>query len=295
MGISKLPRSARPSPEPPASSYGLIEKEFASDDFQLLVVCIFLNKTKGDRAIPAARRLLLQYPKPEILANASYDEIKIYFRDLGLLRRASWLIELSKKWLIDPPQAGKIRKKMWGGSIQAESEVAHLQGVGLYASDAWRIFCKDNMYEKAGLKVMESEWKAVKPRDKKLRSYLIWRWAREGYDWDPETGVAIERSLEGSDCDLGMSCLAIDDSGGGGRLEQAHVSAYRASMALPKQVLEGAKLFSYDSKTQDVCQLEEVPVPLGCVLKGKAEGEPVATISDIATDGLMKRLADLGL
>ena len=92
------------------------------------------------------------------------------------------------------------------------------------------------MYEKAGMKVMESEWKSVKPKDKELRSYLTWRWAKDGYDWDPETGVAIERSLETGDCD-----------------------------------------------------------PLGSVLKGKAEGEPVATISDIATDGLMKSLADLGL
>ncbi|KFY64891.1 hypothetical protein V496_02947 [Pseudogymnoascus sp. VKM F-4515 (FW-2607)] len=32
MGISKLPLSARPSLEPSASSYGLIEEEFASDD-----------------------------------------------------------------------------------------------------------------------------------------------------------------------------------------------------------------------------------------------------------------------
>ncbi|KFY88246.1 hypothetical protein V498_06871 [Pseudogymnoascus sp. VKM F-4517 (FW-2822)] len=182
--------------------YGLIEDEFAGDDFQLLVVYIFLNKTKGDRAIPAARRLLLHYTKPEMLANASYDEIKMYFRDLGLLRRclAAHRIIQKKKWPIDPPQAGKIRKKMWGGSIQAESEVAHLQGGGLYASNAWRVLCKDNMYEKAGMKGTESEWKTVKPMDKKLRSYLIWRWARE-------TGVAIERSLEGSDCDLGMSCL----------------------------------------------------------------------------------------
>lgn len=182
---------------------------------------------------------------------------------------------------------------MWGGSIQAKSEAAHLKGVGLYASNAWRIFCKDNMYEKAGMKVMESEWKTVKPKDKELRSYLTWRWAKESYDWDPETGVAIERSLESGDCDLGMSCLTIDDSEGGRRLEQVRISAYGASMALSKQVLEGAKSFSYDSKTKEVCYLEEVPVPLGRVLKGEAEMEPLATILDIATDGLMKRLADL--
>jgi adenine-specific DNA glycosylase len=140
--------------------------------FQLLVVCIFLNKTKGDHAIPASRRLLSQYPKPEILANACYDDIKIFFQNIGLIRRARWLIQLSKEWLINPPQAGKIRKKLRNGSIQFESEVAHLHGVGPYANDAWRIFCKDKMYEKAGIKVLGSEWKTVKPKDKELRSYL---------------------------------------------------------------------------------------------------------------------------
>jgi hypothetical protein len=55
-------------------------------------------------------------------------------------------------------------------------------------------------------------------------------------------------------------------------------------MALPKQVLEGAKSVSYDSKTVEVCQLEEVPVPLGRVFKGKAEVKPLATISDILMD-----------
>ncbi|KFY67381.1 hypothetical protein V496_01572 [Pseudogymnoascus sp. VKM F-4515 (FW-2607)] len=274
MGISKLPPSARPSPEPSASSYGLIEEEFAGDDFQLLVVCIFLNKTKGERAIPAARRLLIQYPKPEILAKASYDDIKIYFQGLGLPRRARWIIELSKGWLIDPPQAEKIRTKVWKGSIQAQSEVAHLKGVGLYTSDAWRIFCKDNMFEKAGMKVIESEWKTVKPKDKELRSYLRWRWAKEGYDWDPATGVAIERSSEIGGCDRGMSCLTINDSKGDRRQEQVRMS---------------------DSKTSEVRYLEELPISFGRVLKVKGEGEPAVAISDIATDRLMKRLADLGL
>ncbi|KFY90076.1 hypothetical protein V498_06184 [Pseudogymnoascus sp. VKM F-4517 (FW-2822)] len=37
MGISKLPLSARPSLEPSASSYGLIEEEFASDDYANLL------------------------------------------------------------------------------------------------------------------------------------------------------------------------------------------------------------------------------------------------------------------
>jgi len=39
--------------------------------FQLLVVCGFLNRTKGDRAIPVACRFLDQYPTPEELSTAS--------------------------------------------------------------------------------------------------------------------------------------------------------------------------------------------------------------------------------
>lgn len=41
--------------------------------------------------------------------------------------------------------------------------------------------------------------------------------------------------------------------------------------------------------------MEELPIRLGPVLKGKAEGDPIATISDIATDELTGRLAELGL
>ena len=66
-------------------------------------------------------------------------------------------------------------------------------------------------------------------------------------------------------------------------------------MALQEQVLEGAKSSSYDSKTVEVCELEEVPVPPGSVFKWKAEVDPLATISDIATGRLVKRLASLGL
>ncbi|KFX96521.1 hypothetical protein O988_05269 [Pseudogymnoascus sp. VKM F-3808] len=195
MSISKFHPSARPSPEPSAPSYGLIEEEFAGDDFQLLVVCTFLNKTKGERAIAAARRLLIQYPKPEILAKASYDDIKIYFQNIGLLRRAS-----------------------------------------------------------------------------------------------------IERSSESVGCDRGMSCLTIDDTEEGRQLEQVYISGYGPNMmALREQVLEGEKSSSYYSKTVEVRELEEVPVPPGRAFKGKAEVDPLANISDTATDGLMERLAGLGL
>lgn len=39
--------------------------------------------------------------------------------------------------------------------------------------------------------------------------------AKEVYDQDPETSVAIKRSLERGDFNLGMSCLTVDDLEGG--------------------------------------------------------------------------------
>jgi hypothetical protein len=73
--------------------------------FHLLVVCIFLNKTRGDVAIPKARALFRQYSTPEILAIANSDEIKPYFKGLGLPARAQRLIDLANAWLKNPPKS----------------------------------------------------------------------------------------------------------------------------------------------------------------------------------------------
>jgi hypothetical protein len=143
--------------------------------FQLLIVCIFLNKTRGTHAIPAAKRFLEQFPDPKGLAAAKYDETEQYFENLGLFRRAQWVIDLAKRWLLQPPKAGVFHAKKYNGNIQFVSEVAHLKGVGQYASDAWRIFCKDELYRQAGFPVDIPEWTIVKPKDKELRAYLTWK------------------------------------------------------------------------------------------------------------------------
>ncbi len=93
---------------------------------------------KGDRAIPQVRRFLQKFPDPQSLAQANYSETVPFFEKLGLLRRTRWVIELAKQWLTDPPVPDVVRKKLYGGKVRFESEVAHLKGVGTYASDAWR-------------------------------------------------------------------------------------------------------------------------------------------------------------
>ena len=66
-------------------------------------------------------------------------------------------------------------RKSYKGKITVKSEVAHFKGIGKYASDAWRVFCKDDLYRKAGFPVSEPEWTKVCPQDKELCAYLQWK------------------------------------------------------------------------------------------------------------------------
>ena len=64
-----------------------------------------------------------------------------------------WVIDLAKGWLSQPPKAGVVHRKSSNRKATVQSEVAHLKGIGRYASDAWRIFCKDELYRQAGIAV----------------------------------------------------------------------------------------------------------------------------------------------
>ena len=78
-------------------------------------------------------------------------------------------------------------------------EIAHLPGVGAYALDSWRIFCRDSLrgrpsamlqlHAKGAIATeLDQEWATVLPTDKELRAYLRWRWLRLGFLWDSLTG-----------------------------------------------------------------------------------------------------------
>jgi len=92
-------------------------------------------------------------------------------------------------------------------SREGALEIGHLPGIGAYAFDSWRIFCRDELRdvasgwngENAGGEDFEPEWKRVIPNDKELRAYLRWMWLKEGFRWDPVTGekeVASEDLLK---------------------------------------------------------------------------------------------------
>ncbi|CAE6442956.1 unnamed protein product [Rhizoctonia solani] len=112
-------------------------------------------------------------------------------------------------------------------AVQRTSPIAHLPFTGPYAIDSFRIFSlalngggagarveeklgrvarlaesnqysrnQDDFDETPGwynpryLRVTDdddAEWRKVRPEDKQLRRYLVWRWAIEGVEYDPET------------------------------------------------------------------------------------------------------------
>lgn len=93
------------------------------------------------------------------------------------------------------------------GDKRVAWEVGQLPGVGAYAIDSWRIFCRDELRgrptgmpdevtEKTKEEEMQKEWTRVLPSDKELRAYLRWRWLRNGIIWNPLSGEKQPASEE---------------------------------------------------------------------------------------------------
>ncbi len=171
--------------------------------------------------MPVYHALMTRYPTPEALAEAKLEDVVGFFQHLGLQnQRAKKCIALAEAWLTHPPEEGKRYRRLHypnrndgkdipvgNGPIPDEDsrvawEVGHLPGIGAYAIDSWRIFCRDRL---RGLPIkmdplaqsdkdddkdeqMQGEWARVLPLDKELRAYLRWRWLRVGWVWDPLTG-----------------------------------------------------------------------------------------------------------
>ena len=209
--------SCIPFPPLQATSFGLVQEALAHDPFRLLVAVIFLNKTRGHVALPVFYKLMESYPNPADLATANLDDVVDIIQRLGLQnQRAATCINLAKAWLERPPERGKRYrvlhyprkgdgKEIKTGEVIDEDdkrvgwEIGQLPGVGAYAIDSWRIFCRDELRglptglpkeltSEAKEADIEKEWARVLPLDKELRAYLRWRWLRNGWVWDPVTG-----------------------------------------------------------------------------------------------------------
>jgi hypothetical protein len=213
---------------PPVTNptFGLIQEEFAHDPFKLLIAVTLLNKTRGSFCIPVFRSIIDFWPTPTDLASAPYDEVLHLLMPLGFqTKRTEILLSLAQSFVNDPPVKGRRYRTLnypiagAGKDITRDEiltdndprigawEIAHLKGVGAYAWDSWRIFCRDNLRGLAssfngqdakvpGSEVFEPEWKRVQPSDKELRAFLRWMWLREGILWNPVTGEKVPASEE---------------------------------------------------------------------------------------------------
>ncbi|ODH22201.1 hypothetical protein ACO22_05546 [Paracoccidioides brasiliensis] len=205
--------SCLPFPPISATSFGLIQEKLAHDPFRLLIATIFLNRTRGEVAIPVLYNVFERYPTVSALAEAREEDVVTMIRCLGLQNaRARKCINLAKLWIENPPAKGKRYRKLHypnkgdgldikpgecvdDGDSRVAWEIAHIPGLGSYALDSWRIFCRDEL---RGLAIdwkgteasgeFVPEWKSVVPKDKELRAYVSWMWLKEGWEWEKETG-----------------------------------------------------------------------------------------------------------
>ena len=172
-----------------------------------------------------------RYPTPADLAAANQEDVVKIIQHLGLQnQRAKKCINLAKAWLQRPPEKGKRYRVLHypqrddGKDVRSDEilnesdsriawEIGQLPGIGVYAIDSWRIFCRDELRGlPSGLPAeltptakeeeLQKEWTRVLAGDKELRAYLRWRWLRNGWEWDPVTGErrkAEERELAKAD------------------------------------------------------------------------------------------------
>lgn len=215
-------------PQLDSARFGLVQEQLVDDPFKVLVACIFLTRTKGNVSMPVFRELFLRYPTPQSLADADVVDITLTFQPLGLQnRRARTVINLAKAWVQCPPAYGRRYRKLHypirkdGLDISPSEqpiedeeidprvawEVSHLPGVGAYALDSWRIFCRDSLRGiRSGRANVDSiddateerlqEWTRVVPLDKELIAYVRWRWLRLNYLWNPVDGSKLKVDVQ---------------------------------------------------------------------------------------------------
>lgn len=223
--------SCIPFPPLQSTSFGLVQERLSHDPFRLLIAVIFLNKTRGSVALPVFYELMDRYPTPADLAAANHEDVVKIIQHLGLQnQRARKCINLAKAWLSRPPEKGKRYRVLHypqrddGKDVRPDEilnesddrvawEIGQLPGIGVYAIDSWRIFCRDELRglpsglpaeltSTAKEEELQKEWTRVLAGDKELRAYLRWRWLRNGWEWDPVTGErrkADERELAKAD------------------------------------------------------------------------------------------------
>ncbi|KAN0064222.1 hypothetical protein ACQY0O_003389 [Thecaphora frezii] len=93
--------------------------------------------------------------------------------------------QLDRQMKIDAPKSETVAPEALDATIHRLATVTDKGGVKPAAVAA----ASDVAVTAPNAEDGVAEWKKVLPLDKELRAYLIWRWAKEGFEWHPERGV----------------------------------------------------------------------------------------------------------
>lgn len=127
----------------PTSPHYVIEEEFSSNPWAMLIATIFLTKTSGKIARPYMKSFFEEYPTPYHVLNDDPASLERFFDKLGLRKRGHMIWKLSYQFV-----TSKWRR------------ASDLNGIGKYGEDAYRIFCLGHT--------------DIDPNDRYLKLYLDW-------------------------------------------------------------------------------------------------------------------------
>lgn len=94
--------------------------------FHILIAEVLLRQTQAKRVADPYLELISIYPDPGTLAEADPDKLRLWFKPLGLVRRADYLINASKQ----------IRDRLDGQVPRDLDSLTKLSGIGTYAARA---------------------------------------------------------------------------------------------------------------------------------------------------------------
>ena len=128
--------------KPPKSPHGLIQEVLWPDEWKILMSCLMLNQTTRKQVDKVIWQFFDKWPTPKKFLKSTHEEVSALLRPLGFYnRRPKAMRKFTEQYVQDK----------WLEPIE-------LYGIGKYANDAWRIFCR-------------GDWQQVEPQDHALNKY----------------------------------------------------------------------------------------------------------------------------
>ncbi|CAO2194426.1 unnamed protein product [Urochloa humidicola] len=124
------------------SPHNLLQEKYAHDPWKVIIICKFLNCTRGGQAKKILEGFFRRYPDAQTASTADLEKMAEYLTPLGFQN----------------VKAKSIQKFSKGYVEEGWTHITQLYGVGKYAADAYAIFCAGRATE-------------VVPEDHKLVDY----------------------------------------------------------------------------------------------------------------------------